>query len=84
MSPERFKEIRENLGLTQAALSEVFGLSGRLPITHYETGFRRPSKLISALMEIFDQLPASESASLRDLILKEMQKAKKPKRKTLK
>lgn len=81
MSPARFKEIRENMGLTQTELSEIFGLSGRLPITHYETGFRQPSKLIAALMELFDQLPKKKSAELRDLILNEMRTAKKPKRK---
>ena len=81
MSPTRFKEIRENMGLTQTDLSEIFGLSGRLPITHYETGFRRPSKLIAVLMELFNQLPEKKSAELRDLILNEMRTAKKPKRK---
>ena len=81
MSPTRFKEIRESMGLTQTDLSEIFGLSGRLPITHYETGFRRPSKLIAALMELFNQLPEKKSAELRDLILNEMRTAKKPKRK---
>ncbi len=81
MSPTRFKEIREKMGLTQTDLSEIFGLSGRLPITHYETGFRKPSKLIAALMLLFDQLPEKKSAELRDLILNEMRTAKKPKRK---
>lgn len=81
MSPARFKEIRENMGLTQTDLSEIFGLSGRLPITHYETGFRKPSKLITALMEIFAHLPEKKSVELRDLLLKEMRTAKKPKRK---
>lgn len=81
MSPARFKEIRENMGLTQTDLAEIFGLSGRLPITHYETGFRQPSKLIVALMELFGQLPEKKSAELRNLILDELRKTKKPKRK---
>lgn len=81
MKPERFKQIRENMGITQTDLSEIFGLSGRLPITHYETGFRQPNKLIVALMELFDQLSEKKSVELRDLILHEMRKAKKPRRK---
>ncbi|MBL7554883.1 MAG: helix-turn-helix domain-containing protein [Bdellovibrionaceae bacterium] len=81
MSPLRFKEIREKLGLTQEELSEVFGVSGRKPISHYETGFRKPGDLIVVLMEIFDSLSEKKSIELRELILAEMRKIKKPKRK---
>ncbi len=81
MSPLRFKEIREKLGLTQEELSEVFGVSGRKPISHYETGFRKPGDLILVLMEIFDSLSEKKSIELRELILAEMRKIKKPKRK---
>ena len=81
MSPARFKEIREKMGLNQTQLAEVFGLSGRLPITHYETGVRRPSNIILGLMEIFDSVPEKKSIELRELILAEMRKIKKPKRK---
>lgn len=81
MSPVRFKEIREKLGLTQEELSEVFGVSGRKPISHYETGFRKPGDLIVVLMEIFDSLSEKKSIELRELILAEMRKIKKPKRK---
>jgi len=81
MSPVRFKEIREKLGLTQEELSEVFGVSGRKPISHYETGFRKPGDLIAVLMEIFDSLSEKKSLELRELILSEMRKIKKPKRK---
>jgi len=81
VSPLRFKEIREKLGLTQEELSEVFGVSGRKPISHYETGFRKPGDLILVLMEIFDSLSEKKSIELRELILAEMRKIKKPKRK---
>ena len=79
MSPSRFKEIREKLELSQAELGEILGLSGRLPVTHYETGFRKPSNLIVALMELFDSLPEKKSLELRELLLAEMKKIKKPK-----
>lgn len=81
MSPKRFTEIREKMGLTQEQLSEVLGLAGRKPVSHYETGFRKPGDLIAALMELFDSLPEKKSLELRELLLAEMKKIKKPKRK---
>lgn len=81
MSPSRFKEIREKMELSQAELAEILGLSGRLPVTHYETGFRKPGNIIVALMELFDSLPEKKSLELRELLLDEMRKIKKPKAK---
>lgn len=79
MSPKRFSEIREKLGLTQGEISEILGLAGRKPVSHYETGFRKPGDLVAALMELFDSLPEKKSLELRALLLAEMRKIKKPK-----
>ena len=68
MSPTEFKRIREKFGVTQTEMADVLGLSGRLTITHYETGFRKPSLLTSALMRLFDELPAKKSLELRAAI----------------
>lgn len=78
MSPKRFTEIREKMGLTQEQLSEVLGLAGRKPVSHYETGFRKPGDLVAAIMELFDSLPEKKSLELRELLLAEMRKIKKP------
>jgi DNA-binding transcriptional regulator YiaG len=76
VNPKEFRAIRERIGLTQRELSEVFGLSGYTPISHYESGFRKPSALIAALMRIFDELPAQKSRELRDFLLREMKQTK--------
>jgi DNA-binding transcriptional regulator YiaG len=81
MKPAEFKRIRENLGLTQKDLSVIFGLSGYIPINHYESGFRNPSILIMALMRIFDEWPEKDSLNLREelkaFVLKEKKRKKK-------
>lgn len=81
MKPAEFKKIRENLGLTQKDLSEIFGLSSYIPINHYESGFRNPSILIMALMRIFDEWPEKDSLNLREelksFVLKEQKRKKK-------
>ncbi len=81
MKPAEFKKIRENLGLTQKDLSEIFGLSSYIPINHYESGFRNPSILIMALMRIFDEWPEKNSLNLREelksFVLKEQKRKKK-------
>lgn len=56
MSPKKFKSIREQFGLTQTDLSRLLGLSGKVPISHFETGFRTPSPLISAVMSYLGSL----------------------------
>ena len=68
MSPAKLKEIREKLSLTQEELSDVFGLSGRKPISHFETGFRTPSPLIAAIMSILDSLSERKAADLVELL----------------
>lgn len=56
MSPKKFKSIREQFGLTQTDLAGLLGLSGKMPISHFETGVRTPSPLISALMSYLGSL----------------------------
>ncbi len=65
MKPKEFREIRERLNLTQKELSEIFGLSGYIPVNHYESGFRRPSTLIAALMRVFDSWPEKQRDTLQ-------------------
>ena len=72
MSPKNFKEIREKLGLTQTELSDVFGFSGKAPISHFETGFRQPSELVLALMKIFESLPEKKALELVELLRSHM------------
>ena len=81
MTPAKFKEIRERLGLKQSELGELLGLKGRIAVTHYETGFRNPNRLIEVLMEIFNEWPEKKSLELREEILKRMTGSKQKKRK---
>lgn len=80
MSPAKFKEIRERLGLTQADLAEILGLSGKQPISHIETGFRNPSPLSQAIMSVADELPEKKAKELLELIRKHVNSAKQPKK----
>lgn len=80
MSPAKFKEIRERLGLTQADLAEILGLSGKQPISHIETGFRNPSPLSQAIMSVVDELPEKKAKELLELIRKHVKAAKRPKK----
>ena len=82
MTPAKFKAIRERLGLKQSELGELLGLKGRIAVTHYETGFRNPNRLIVALMEIFNDWPEKKSLELRDEIRIRMITAKPKKRKS--
>ncbi len=81
MTPAKFKQIREDLGLKQAELGELLGLKGRIAVTHYETGFRNPNRLIVALMEIFSEWPEKKSLELREEIRSRIVNAKSKKRK---
>lgn len=77
MSPEKFKSVREKLGLTQQELSDVLGLSGQRPISHFETGFRTPSLLTQALMTILNGLSERKAADLLELFREHMAKLRK-------
>ena len=63
MSPKQFKETREKLALTQAELAQVLGLSGKMTISHFETGFRTPSPLISAIMGYLGSLTERKASA---------------------
>jgi len=82
MSPTEFKRIREKMGLKQSELAELFGLSGRNSITHYEMGFRNPSALIVAVMRLFDELPEKKSQELRALIWERVPHSRRSKKQT--
>lgn len=77
MSSSRFKEIREQLGLTQEELSEVLGLSGKKAVSNIETGNRNPSTLAIAVMEILNELPRKESLKLMQRLKKYVAKSNK-------
>ena len=81
MKPKEFREIRDRLGLTQKELSKIFGLSGYLPVNHYESGFRNPSTLTVALMRLFDEWPEKRSLELREALKEQVARIQKQKRK---
>ncbi len=68
MKPSRFKEIRVELNLTQQELAEILCVSRAMVISHYETGFRKPSKLIQVIMSILGSLPEKKKKEWIDLI----------------
>ncbi len=74
MTPAQFKQIRERLGLTQGDLAIVLGVSGKKPISHYETGVRRPSPLIQALMSALNSLSEKKAKDLIELVTEHMAK----------
>lgn len=75
MNPEKFKEIREKLKLTQSDLAEVFGFSGKAPISHYETGFRVPSPLVEAFMLYLNGLSERKAREFLEDFERHMKKA---------
>jgi DNA-binding XRE family transcriptional regulator len=78
MTSAQFKEIREQLGLSQSQLADVLGLSGRQAVCNIETGIRNPGKLMGAVMEAFVILPERRSKELRVLLLSLLNGEKKP------
>ena len=76
MSPKQFKETREKLGLTQAELANLLGLSGKAPISHFEIGFRIPSPLISAVMTYLGSLSERKSQEFIEDFQRHIDKAK--------
>ena len=77
MNSAKFKVIREKLGLTQEELSDMLGLSGRKPISHFETGFRKPSPVIQSIMSLLDSLSERKAADLVELLNEHMKKIKR-------
>ncbi len=70
MTGNQFKSIREKLGLSQDELAQILGLSGKQAVSNIETGFRNPSRLTVALMQVFLDLPEKRSKELRELLVK--------------
>lgn len=68
MSPNRFREIRTELNLKQEELAEILCVSHPMVISHYETGFRKPSKLIQVVMSILSSLPKKKRDEFIELI----------------
>lgn len=80
MSPDQIKKIREKVGLTQTELAEILGVSGKVPISHYETGFRSPSLLTLAFLSLLNSLPEKKANDLIELIREHMKKVKRHKK----
>ncbi|QDK44695.1 hypothetical protein DOM22_05720 [Bdellovibrio sp. ZAP7] len=70
MSPDRFREIRLGLNLTQADTALILGVADKTVISRYEAGGRRPNNLMSAVMEVLASLPRKESERLVELLKK--------------
>ena len=77
MSPKRFKEIRLKLDLTQEELSEVLGVADKTVINRYEAGTRAPSNLMSAVMEILNELSPKKSLDLMELLKKHLKRTQR-------
>ena len=69
MTAIQFRTIREALGLSQEELAHVLSLSSKQAVSNIETGFRKPGRLIMALMQVFADLPEKRSKELRDLLV---------------
>lgn len=67
MSPAGFRKIREKLELTQEQLSKSLGV-GKLTISQYEIGFRKPGKTVVILMRVLDALPPKKANELLGLM----------------
>lgn len=80
MKPSRFKEIRVALDLTQQELAEILCVSRPMVISHYETGFRNPSKLIQVVMSILEYLPEKKKKEFLDLVKDHIKKVDSPSR----
>lgn len=77
MSPKRFKEIRLKLDLTQEEMALVLGVADNTVINRYEAGSRSPSNLMSAVMEILNELPKKDSLKFMELLKKHVAKSDK-------
>lgn len=77
MSPAKFKEIREQLKLSQEELAPYLGVKTYKPISHYETGFRTPSLLIQAVMSWLGSLSEKEAMKFLEQLEHHMDKVQK-------
>jgi transcriptional regulator with XRE-family HTH domain len=77
MTSAKFKEIREQLGLTQEELAKLLGLAGKKSISHLETDFRTPSPLIAAFMSYLGSLSERKAQEFVDEFQRHMAKVQK-------
>ncbi|NUM59020.1 MAG: helix-turn-helix transcriptional regulator [Bdellovibrionaceae bacterium] len=77
MTPAKFKEIREQLKLSQTELATHLGVKTYKPISHYETGFRTPSLLIQAVMSWLSGLSEKEAVKFLEQLKHHMDKVQK-------
>lgn len=78
MTPAKFRNIRLELGLNQKELAEILCVSQPMVVSHYETGFRKPSKLIQVVMSILEALPEKKRRELLDLIRNQIKRVDSP------
>lgn len=69
MSPNRVKDVRMQLGLTQEQLAEALGIA-KLTMSQYETGFRKPGPTVLILLTVLASLPAKKALDLIELLNK--------------
>ena len=74
MNPEKFRKIRNELGLKQDELAEILCVSQPAVISHYEAGFRTPSKMLQVVMSILESLSEKKRKEFIDLIKSHSQK----------
>ncbi len=77
MSPKRFKDIRLQLDLTQEEIAQILGVADKTVINRYEAGSRKPSNLMSAVMEILAESSSRKATELIDLLRKHMATVRK-------
>ena len=77
MSPKQFKAVRTRLRLTQDELAQIIGVSGKGPISHFETGFRTPSLLTQAVLGVLDGLTEVDAADLIARLKVQMRKLRR-------
>lgn len=63
LKTEDFKRIRVNLALSQEKMAEVLKVNHQV-VSHWETGFRNPSKIIKHIFHLLDTLDESGKSSL--------------------
>jgi len=81
MTPSHFRAIRLELGLKQEEMAEILCVSHSMVIGHYESGFRKPSKLIQVIMSILESLPKKRRMEFLNLVRRHIKSLDSPGRK---
>jgi len=61
MSSNEIQKLRAKLEISQAELSEAFGLYDGNTISRWETGLRKPNEIIRRLFCFLNDLPSKEA-----------------------